>query len=164
MGKEKSLHRNKHDFLLKFKTCQVCGAHCLIIVHREFENLGENNALRKKCWVRETSREAAEGREAGHYRCRRWKVSGIRIPFGSSRGKNSDRGKDGVGLLHACTTPPSCSTWELSNPAGQGLLPPVGRLDSTEARNEVTSSTQVQELTVPKSPLSWDQTPSLPLT
>ena len=53
MGKEKSLHRNKHDFVLKLKTCQVCAACCLIMVHREFENPGENNAPRKKCWIRE---------------------------------------------------------------------------------------------------------------
>lgn len=67
MGKEKSLHRNKHDFILKFKTCQVCGAGCLIIVHREFENLGENNAPRKKCWVSKTAEKQQRAQEAGHY-------------------------------------------------------------------------------------------------
>lgn len=61
------LHRNKCDVFYLFiyltlKICQVCGAWCLIIIHREFENQRENNALRKKCWFRET--EAAVGLEA----------------------------------------------------------------------------------------------------
>ena len=67
MGKEKSLHRNKHDFLLKLKTCQVCAACCLIRVHREFENPGENNAPRKKCWIRETAEKQQRAQEASHY-------------------------------------------------------------------------------------------------
>ena len=81
MGEEKSLHRNKHDFLLKLKTCQVCAACCLIRVHREFENPGENNAPRKKCWIRETAEKQRRAQEASHYRCGRWRVSGSRISF-----------------------------------------------------------------------------------
>lgn len=74
MGKEKSLHRNKHDFLLKLKTCQVSGACCLVIVRGEFENLGENNAPRKKCWIRETGEKQRGARspvitDAGDGRC-----------------------------------------------------------------------------------------------
>lgn len=81
MGKEKSLHRNKHDFLLKLKTCRVCAACCLIRVHREFGNPGENNAPRKKCWIRETAEKQWRAQEASHYRCRRRRVSGSRKSF-----------------------------------------------------------------------------------
>lgn len=71
----------------------MCGAGCLITVHREFENPGENNAPRKKCCIRETGRAAARAREAGHYRCRRWTVSGLRTSCGRSGGKTQVRGE-----------------------------------------------------------------------
>ena len=150
-GEKESLHRNKHDFLLKLKTCQVCAACCLIIIHREFENLGENNALRKKCWIRETEEKQRRAQEAGHYRCRRWRVSGIRISLGSFRGKNSARGKDGVGSL------PLQAPLRLPTAAPQlckGSFPQIrtrgGRVSLRLVITEVAGSTQVQGLTSPR--------------
>ena len=100
MGKEKSLHKSKHDFLLKLKTCQVCRACCLIIVHREFENLGENNAPRKKCCVRETGGAATEGQ--GGWSLPMQEMDGVRSEniMCKLQGKNLGAGKDGVGLLY----------------------------------------------------------------
>lgn len=74
MGKENRLRRNKHDFLLKLKTCQVCGARCLIIVHGEFENRGKIMHRGKSAGSGKPGR-SSEGPGAGHYRRRRWTVS-----------------------------------------------------------------------------------------
>lgn len=150
MGKEKSLHRNKHDFLLKLKTCQVCAACCLIIIHREFENVEENNAPSKKCWIREMCREAAEG--PGGWSLPMQEIEGVRDQniIWKLQGKNSDGGKDGVGSLHQLVPRHSPH----STPAGQD-----------EAHDEVagSGSMQVPGAHVLKSPFSWAPSPPLPL-
>ena len=116
MGKEKSLHRNKHDFVLKLKTCQVCAACCLIMVHREFENPGENNAPRKKCWIREIAEKQWRAQEASHYRCRRRRVSGSRISFEGPGGKTQMRER-WCGITSSARTSPPLPSY---TPAVQG--------------------------------------------
>lgn len=78
----------------------MCGARCLISIPGEFENLGENNAPRKKCCVRETGGEAAQG--PGGQSLPMQETEGVRDQNTTwkLRGKNSGGGRDGEGLLY----------------------------------------------------------------
>lgn len=157
LGREESLHRNKHDFLLKLKTCQVCGARLLISVPGEFENLGEESALRRKCCIRETGREAAQRPEASHYGCRRGRCWGSECHL-EALGESSVGGEM-VRDPFTEHAPSSCySCVRVASPRGAG----PGDVGSTEAHKNVLPV--VSELTVRKTPLSWDQTLSLLLT
>lgn len=102
--------------------------------------------------------EAAEAREAGHYRCRRWKMSGLRISSAKLQGKTRDGGKDSSGALPLQAPLPSVlqgSVWGSAARWARAPSPEGGRRGEQLSLPVVMSS-----LVLPCPGAHWPRMPS----
>ena len=130
----------------------------LSVVHRECENLGENNALEKVCCVRETRCPSSGGPEAGHYRCGRGRVAAQSIIWGLGEPR---RREGGQGTPRPCIL--QCSPCVAQLP-GQGPFPrgPHRAGPARTTRDEDSGPTMSRSY-CPQCPPSGGQTLARPL-
>lgn len=109
--------------------------------------------------------EAAEAWDAGHYRCRRWKMLGLRISSAKLQGKTRDGGKDGSGALPLQAPLPSILQGSVWGSLGKGSFPrgrEEGRTALTAGCDELSSPTLSRSSLAP-GPLSGGRALSWPL-